>query len=171
MKRMIYPGQPISVSYENTVHESNSEIRSGTSVRVSQSLFGTSMRLILTALGSYGDVHPMVGLGAAMRRRGHQVFIIANPHFRSVIESAQLQLLPIGTQKEYDDLAHHQDLWHPYRGPKMILRMSMVNLLRRLYDLIKTHYVAGETVLGAHPLDIASRIFQEQVDASLIMSV
>jgi rhamnosyltransferase subunit B len=125
------------------------------------------MRLILTALGSYGDVHPMVGLGAAMRRRGHQVFIIANPHFRSVVESAQLQLLPIGTQQEYDELAHHRDLWHPFRGPKMILQMCMVNLLRGLYGLIKTHYVAGETVLGAHPLDIASRIFQEQVDAPL----
>lgn len=125
------------------------------------------MRLILTALGSFGDVHPMVGLGAAMRKRGHHVFIIANPHFRSVVESAQLQLLPVGTRQEYNELAHHQDLWHPFRGPKMVLQMCMVNLLRELYELIQTHYIAGETVLGAHPLDIASRIFQEQVDAPL----
>lgn len=125
------------------------------------------MRLLLTALGSYGDVHPMVGLGAAMRNRGHQVFIIANPHFRAVVESARLELIPIGTQQEYDDLAHHRDLWHPLRGPKLVLQLCMVGLLRELYGLIKNHYVAGETVLGAHPLDIASRIFQERHGAPL----
>ena len=74
------------------------------------------MRLLLTALGSYGDVHPMVGLGAAMRSRGHHVFVIANPHFRAVVESAQLELVPIGTEQKYDHLTRHPDLWHWWRG-------------------------------------------------------
>jgi len=104
----------------------------------------------------------MVGLGAAMRSRGHRVFIIANPHFRPVVESAQLELLPIGTEVEYDCLAHHPDLWHSWRGPKLVLRTCMAGYLRELYALIARNCVVGETVLGAHPLDLASRIFQEQ---------
>jgi hypothetical protein len=91
------------------------------------------MRLLLTALGSYGDVHPMVGLGAAMRSRGHRVLIIANPHFRTVVESAQLELLPLGTEQEYDRLSHHPDLWHPWRGPQMVLQTCMSGYLRELY--------------------------------------
>lgn len=125
------------------------------------------MQLLLTALGSYGDVHPMVGLGAAMQARGHQVAVISNPHFRPVIESARLELLPIGTAKEYDELTRHSDLWHPLRGPRLILQTGAVGLLRELYELITANFVAGETVLGAHPLDMASRIFQERHGAPM----
>jgi rhamnosyltransferase subunit B len=120
------------------------------------------MRILLSALGSYGDVYPMVGLGTAMRARGHRVLVIANPHFRSVIESAQLELVPIGTAAEYDQLVHHPDLWHPVRGPKLALQLGMATLLRELYYLIEQHFVVGETVLGAHALDIAGRIYQEK---------
>lgn len=45
------------------------------------------MHFLMTAFGSYGDVHPIAGLASALCRRGHEVTIIANPHFRSVIES------------------------------------------------------------------------------------
>ena len=120
------------------------------------------MRLLLTALGSYGDVHPMVGLGQAMRERGHHVSIIANPHFRPVVESAQLELLPIGTAEEYGQFVHHPDAWHWFRGPKLVLQTGIVGFLRELYAIIESYYVSGETVLGAHPLDLASRIFQEK---------
>jgi len=37
------------------------------------------MHLILSAFGSYGDVLPMVGLGASARARGHRVSVIVNP--------------------------------------------------------------------------------------------
>ena len=65
------------------------------------------MRLLMTALGSYGDVLPIVGLASAMIARGHQATIIANPHFQTVVESAGVSYLPLGTRQEYDDLAHH----------------------------------------------------------------
>ena len=43
------------------------------------------MRIIMTALGSYGDVHPIIGLGTALRARGHEVFVISNPYFQTII--------------------------------------------------------------------------------------
>jgi len=125
------------------------------------------MHFLMTALGSYGDVHPLAGLGGALRRRGHQVTIIANPHFRSVIESAGAELLPLGTVEAYEQLANQEDLWHPTRGPLLVMRTGVVPYLRELYALIETHYHAGETVLVAHPLDLASRIFQEKHAAPL----
>ncbi len=125
------------------------------------------MRLLLTAFGSYGDVFPMVGLGAAMHARGHRVAIITNPHFRSVVEDANLELISLGTEQEYDELTKHPDLWHPLRGPLFVMKHAMVGLLRETYRLISSHYVAGETVLGAHLLDLASRCFQEKHGAPL----
>ncbi len=125
------------------------------------------MRLLMTALGSYGDVLPIVGLGAAMHARGHQVTIITSPHFQKIVESAGVDFLPIGTAQEYDDLAHHKDLWHPIRGPLLVIRMAMVGALRELYELIASQYRPGETVLVAHSLDLASRVFREKHGAPL----
>ena len=120
------------------------------------------MRFLITALGSYGDVFPMVGLGSALRARGHRVTILTNPHFQPIVEGAGLGLLPFGTEREYHEIAHHPDLWHPLRGPMLVLRTSMSVVLRELYDLISAEVVAGETVLVAHTLDLASRLHHEK---------
>ena len=125
------------------------------------------MHFLMTALGSYGDVHPIVGLGGTLRGRGHRVTIVANPHFRSVVESVGAELLPLGTEEEYAELVNHPDLWHPIRGPLLAIREGVIKYLRELYELIEANYRPGETTLVAHPLDLASRIFQEKHAAPL----
>lgn len=119
---------------------------------------------ILSGLGSYGDVHPVVGVGAALARRGHEVHIVTNPYFADVVTNAGLALLPIGTREEYIELSRHADLWHPVRGPKLVLS-QMARGIRPLYELIVSHYRPGETVFGAHALDLASRVAGEKLGA------
>ena len=119
---------------------------------------------IITALGSYGDVHPMVGLGSALAARGHRVQIVSNPYFEDVVTGAGLELLPYGTRDEYLELSQHPDLWHPIRGPKFVLTHT-AECLRELYKLIVSHCTMGETVFCAHPLDFASRIIGEEFGA------
>jgi UDP:flavonoid glycosyltransferase YjiC (YdhE family) len=120
------------------------------------------LHFIITALGSYGDVHPMVGLGKALSSRGHLVKIVTNPYFEDVVSGAGLELVPLGTREEYVRLSQHPDLWHPVRGPCMVLSYACGRMLRPLYELILRHYVPGKTVLGAHGLDLASRIVGEK---------
>ncbi len=125
------------------------------------------MHFLMTAFGSYGDVHPIAGLGGALCRRGHRVTIVANPHFRPVIESVGAELLPIGTLQEYEEMAGYEDLWHPVRGPMLVMQLGVVKYLREVYALIESNFCPGETVLVAHPLDMASRIYQEKHAAPL----
>ncbi|HEX2473477.1 MAG TPA: glycosyltransferase [Lacipirellulaceae bacterium] len=117
---------------------------------------------IISALGSYGDVHPMIGLGTALSARGHRVQIITNPYFEEIVAQAGLELLPIGTREDYIQLTQHPDLWHPIRGPQLVLTHASMTLLRPVYRLI-TENLSGEgTILCAHGLDLASRVVGEK---------
>ena len=48
------------------------------------------MNLLLLPMGSSGDVHPFVGLGLALKKRGHRVTIIANGYFKDMVLRAGL---------------------------------------------------------------------------------
>jgi len=122
-------------------------------------------QFLITALGSYGDVHPMVGLGSALAARGHRVKIVTNPYFEDVVTGAGLELVPLGTRDEYVELSQHPDLWHPIRGPKLVLSHASGEKLRPLYDLLMANYVPGETVFCAHGMDLASRVAGEKLAA------
>jgi len=121
----------------------------------------------MTAIGSYGDVHPMVGLGSALAARGHGVKIVTNPYFEEVVTGAGLEFVPLGTRDDYIRLSQHPDLWHPTRGPRMVLRQASVAMLRPLYDQLIAHYVPGETVFCAHCMDLAGRVASEKLGAPL----
>jgi rhamnosyltransferase subunit B len=122
-------------------------------------------QFLITALGSYGDVHPMVGLGAALIARGHRVKIVTNPYFEHVVTGAGLEILSLGTREEYLRLSQHPDLWHPLRGPKLVLGYASGRMLRPLYNLLIANYIAGETVFCAHGMDLASRVAGEKLGA------
>jgi UDP:flavonoid glycosyltransferase YjiC (YdhE family) len=122
-------------------------------------------QFLITALGSYGDVHPMVGLGTALASRGHVVKVVTNPYFEDVVTGARLEFVPLGTREEYIRLSEHPDIWHPTRGPRFVLKSVSVAKLRSLYDQIMAHYVPGDTVFCAHCLDLASRVAGEKLGA------
>ena len=123
------------------------------------------MHCLLTALGSYGDVHPMVGLGAVLRGRGHEVTVVTNPHFESVVVGAGLEFVGVSTAEEYDRMTQVPHLWHPRRGMEVVFEMGVTGLLRELYAILVEQYRPGETVLAAHGLDLASRLIAETLDA------
>ncbi|MEX2092550.1 MAG: glycosyltransferase [Pirellulales bacterium] len=120
-------------------------------------------QFIISAVGSYGDVHPMIGLGAALAGRGHRVKLITNPYFADLVHDAGLELLPIGTREQYIELTLHPDLWHPMRGVKLVLAHAAGGFLRPIYELVAEHFEPGETVLCAHALDLGSRVAAEEL--------
>jgi len=119
-------------------------------------------QFIITALGSYGDVHPMVGLGTALAARGHRVKIVTNPYFEGVVFGAGLEMIPLGSRDEYVRLTQHPDLWHPIRGPKLVLTYASSRMLRTLYELLVANREPGNTVYCAHTMDLASRLVGEK---------
>ena len=119
------------------------------------------MRALLIAIGSHGDVHPFVGIGLALRARGHDVTLVANGHFEPLARRVGLGFVPAGTAAEYEALALRPDLWHPVAGFRLVMS-STVQAVRPVYDAVVRHYVPGETVVAASTLGLGARVAQER---------
>jgi rhamnosyltransferase subunit B len=121
------------------------------------------MTILLVAIGSAGDVHPFVGLGLALQKRGHRVKLITNPIFVELAGKVGIELVPLGTADEFDTLRKNPDLWHSRKGFHTIAA-AVSHGLRPMYDAILKHYVPGETVVAASSLGLAARIAQDKLD-------
>jgi rhamnosyltransferase subunit B len=121
------------------------------------------MEIVLTALGSAGDVHPFVGLGARLQRRGHRVTVFSNPLFESLIRSSGLDFEPIGTAAQFDAVQRDPNLWHPLRGFGTVVRFGIVAAMRPVFAAIAARSASGNLVVGAHSLDFGARIAQEKL--------
>jgi UDP:flavonoid glycosyltransferase YjiC (YdhE family) len=121
------------------------------------------MNMILVALGSHGDVHPFVGIGMELRRRGHRVQVIAYSHFEKLIADAGLELVSCGTAEEFKRLASDPRAWKRFRGTQTVL--SFVGMLiRPIYRLIAENYVPGQTVVAASSLALGARVAQDHLN-------
>ena len=121
----------------------------------------TQLRFILTPVGSSGDVHPFVAVGAALRARGHDVVVVTGEPFRAVIERAGLRTIVTHSTEEFDELSADPTLWHPRRGLKLVLRAT-ASAIRKDYDAIASVYEPGRSVLVGHTLGFATRLFEER---------
>lgn len=107
----------------------------------------------------------MVGLGSRLAGRGHRVTVVTNPYFASVVEGAGLELFPIRTAEDYLRLLDHPHVWHPTRSVPYVFREAVVNVMHDLRKALGELYVEGESVVAAHTLDVASRVFREETGA------
>jgi UDP:flavonoid glycosyltransferase YjiC (YdhE family) len=115
---------------------------------------------LLTPVGSSGDVHPFIGIGRTLRARGHDVMILTAEPFRATCERAGLRFVQLHSQAEFDEMTKHPDLWHGRKGLTLILR-KVASVLRAHYELISSVYEPGRTVLVAHALAFAARVFED----------
>ena len=64
------------------------------------------MRVVITAIGSAGDVHPFVAIGRALRERGHDVVILASAWFEEAVTRAGVGFEPMDTREHYVEAVH-----------------------------------------------------------------
>lgn len=124
------------------------------------------MRILICAVGSYGDVYPFVGLGRSLRLRGHEVIFIANAQFRAAVEAEQLAFVPVGEAAAYRAAIENPDLRDPRRGPKLVFE-TVMRFVPQACETIAGLYRPGETLLVGSTLAFPARIFQETHGAPL----
>lgn len=120
-----------------------------------------TVNVVITVLGSGGDVFPFIALGQVLRERGHTVALLANPHFAAAVAAADLPLVPLGTEEEYLVVLREPDFWHPRRGFPVLWRL-LVEQTPRVLAAIEEQIVPGQTVLVGSTLSLAIRLAQER---------
>src|ERR1700728_668623 len=106
------------------------------------------LNVLLPTLGSAGDVNPFIGLGLALKARGHRATVITNPYFQLAIEAQGLEFLPVGTLADVESALADPDLWHARKGFAVVARRVIVPSIETVYRHIEAH-ADGDTVVAA----------------------
>ncbi len=122
---------------------------------------------ILVTMGTSGDVNPFVGLGRALKERGHKVVLLTNPYFEKFILDAELEFLPIGTTEEYIEGINDPDLWHPVKSATVILNRIILPNIKIVYEIIEELCRNGDNIIVSSSMALGARIAQEKLNIPL----
>jgi rhamnosyltransferase subunit B len=121
----------------------------------------SSLHVLLPTMGSAGDVHPFIALGAALQARGHRATILTNPIFQALIEAQGIGFLAVGSAAEANAAIANPELWHLRKGFKVIAQV-IVPAIAEIYRLIEKH-ADSHTVVAFSSLAIGARVAQEKL--------
>ena len=124
------------------------------------------LELLLPTIGSAGDVHPVIALGLALQRRGHQATVITNPLFQELIEQQGLGFLPVGTLDDARATIADPDLWHPRKGFEVVARRAILPAMPEVYRYIE-QYAGADTIVVSSGIAFGARIAQERLGVAM----
>jgi len=126
---------------------------------------------ILSAPGSRGDVNPMVSIGRELRKRGFDVVISLAENYAEVAEANGLMAERLISEDEFNLMISDPNVWKPISGVRAVLRDAAGKFLEPHLSVIQKYHRPGKTILVAHPLDFASRIFRDHETTTPMVSI
>lgn len=123
------------------------------------------MDVLLVPFGSAGDVHPFLGLGLALRARGHRVMLISNGPYQTLVERVGLDFVHLEPKKPTKRRSPLNFVGRRWR--KLGRSSTVLPLLRPLYEFIADRYVPDQTVVVASSLALGARVAHEKLGVPL----
>lgn len=118
-------------------------------------------RIVLSSFGSFGDVNPYIGLGLALKARGHTPVLAMPGIYRRVVEPVGLEFQAVRPDLDPDDQALVRRIMHPRDGPEALFTDLLLPALAESHaDL--TAVCEGADLIVTHPAQLAGPIVAEQ---------
>jgi rhamnosyltransferase subunit B len=119
--------------------------------------------VLLTTLGSYGDLHPFLAMARALRNRGDRVRLATHEQYREAVERLGVEFVAIPPSKE--DVGS-EELWaeqasHPRRGTQFVVRDLILPYVERSYEVIDAAAADCDLIIG-HLLTLATPLVAEK---------
>ena len=126
------------------------------------------MNILMITVGSSGDVHPFVGMGRELRRRGHRVTLITSGYFAPLAEKAGLEFADFSPPGwDFRTLLDNAQVWGKFSGPRTVFRLAVTPAIRTGYEAIAARHQPGETVVVASSLALAGRLARDKLGVPL----
>lgn len=115
----------------------------------------------MSACGSRGDVNPIAAIARELIQLGYECHIsVAEPYADVVRQSGAIANVVVDTES-FHQIVSKDSFWKPFAGARQVLSEVVRGFFQPHLDFIGQRYVPGQTVLVAHPLDFASRVFRD----------
>lgn len=119
-------------------------------------------RILLTTLGSYGDLHPYMAIAQGLRARGHDATLATTGFYREKVEAAGIPFRALRLIiPEKPDPEMIRKILDPVRGPEFLIRNCIMPSLR---DAWQDALAASEDaeLLVTHPLTFATPLVAQK---------
>lgn len=130
-------------------------------------------RIVLTTLGSFGDIHPYMAIAMELQARGHRSVIATSGLYQEKIEAAGLDFLAVSPNlapPQEQDERLMEKIMEPARGPKFLLEEVIFPHVRESYaDLLKA--VEGADLLITHPITFAGPLVAHKTGIPWVSTV
>jgi UDP:flavonoid glycosyltransferase YjiC (YdhE family) len=91
-------------------------------------------RIVLTTIGSLGDLHPKLALALELRRRGHDPVVCTWVGYQEKVESLGLTFKPLRPNVDPTDRELLRKTMDAGKGPETVIRDIIFPSLRGMYD-------------------------------------
>ncbi len=120
-----------------------------------------SRRILMTTIGSLGDLHPFLAVGQELQRRGHVVTVASMRFFCKRIQAAGLDFAPLrATSVDEPTPEFMRRALNGRRATEFLVREVILPPLRTAYqDTLAA--AEGTDLLVGHPLTFATRLVAE----------
>jgi len=124
------------------------------------------LHIFVVAIGTAGDVYPLLGLSKTLVAHGHRISFCTSPVFRTITERCGLRFVPLGTEEDYYAAVNDPSMWNPRRSLKTLWK-AVAARIEPMLDLLCSE-IDGDTLLAAHPWAFAARLINEKYDVPLV---
>src|ERR1044071_8044583 len=118
------------------------------------------MHAILASLGTDGDVLPFIGLGAALRARGHRVTVVAAENYADTVAAHWLEFRQLVSSEAMRQLLGTPDFWHPIKTGRPTTRWAL-GMTEPQVHLLKSIAVESDSVFITNPAIFAAMLAHE----------
>ena len=120
-------------------------------------------RIVLTAIGSLGDLHPIIAIAIGLKARGHDVVLATGECYRRKVDALGLGFRPLRPDSDFvTDPAAMRRIMDFRWGTIRVLRELILPILRETYEDTVAAVDGGADLLVAHPLTFATRLVAEK---------
>jgi rhamnosyltransferase subunit B len=122
------------------------------------------MHVIMSAVGSGGDVFPYLGIGRELISRGHRATLLTSAYHEPAARAAGIAFVPTSSAEEFVNGLADPDVWHPEKGPTTVMRYMTLEFRPHYDAIVHLNPNPADTFVLVHVISFGGRIAAEKLN-------